>query len=365
VKIKKIILSTFLVITGLLITLRANLTINRLIGLNANASTIRIYAFPENELGRPPGDPMRWDDKNIWMRNLDGGVWSSRVKMTIAVQDYFLGLLFADVAISSTKIQFFSNEISNNTFEQTEEIDLNEGNRFLGFKILNDFSGTGGRVKVSQQKLSMSAAEFSGVLYHIDSCSSSFSGGYNAYEQLIKLFVIDGETSIATAIVRRNYSTTTYFDMNYQQPFSTTTNRNLVVSVALKLNALRIASNASRGTTFIDIGGYREFVMGGTATPAGWTNNANTQKFNYNVENGVYYFSGIQLSTGDFRVITFNDWNEYNIGFSHIPNESMPIGFSNAGADNNIRVSASGVGVYNVQISFAGNSTPVLNFVKI
>jgi hypothetical protein len=319
----------------------------------------RIYAYPENAM-----DKDGWGDDDIWISFKNpSNVWSSRSLMTLAVADFFLGLVYADVPSDSTAIEFFSDNTTTNSLQRTGDITLTSTNLFQGFKIINSY--VGGFVNVFQEKILLSAAQFSGILYHIDSCVDNFASGYNSYEQIIKTFIIDG-TQIMGDTERKNISTTAYFDVAYNQTFSLSQNRTQSITLAQKLHSIRLASNSSRSLSLEDIGGYREFVLGGTATPAGWTNNATSQKLTYNVSEGKYTFSNISLSVGDFRILEFGSWDNYNVGFSHLT--SSVVGFSVGLNDNNIYVRESGVGNYNVELTFQreGNfSVPKLSFVKI
>jgi hypothetical protein len=317
----------------------------------------RIYAYPENQMNKDG-----WGDDEIYIRyKSSSNVWSSRSLMTLSVTDHYLGILFADVPNDAIAIEFFTDSSTTDAWRMTNEITLNETNLYQGFKIIDSY--TNGKVNVFQEKIVLSALQFSGILFHINSCSPNFASGFNSYEQIIKTFIFDS-TQIMIESERANLSTTTYLDMTYSETYSTTTNRNLVITIAQKLNALRVSTNTSRSTSFTDIGGYRELVIGGDATQAGWSNNATSQKLTYSVNDGKYTFTGLTLSAGDFRILTFGTWSGYNAGYSSIPVGSIPNGFSNAGADDNIRVSVSGAGTYNIELSFGANSSKILNFVK-
>ena len=92
---------------------------------------------------------------------------------------------------------------------QTDDVlitDLNVGEDFFAVKIANAYTDTGGGVWKRDAQLvtslgGVSSEEAALVLNHIDSCSSSYAGGYNAWPpQLNDLFITPSTLDLNTVV---------------------------------------------------------------------------------------------------------------------------------------------------------------------
>jgi len=211
----------------------------------------RIYVYPENALNKDS-----WDDDVLNIHYWGGSsssTYATAPAMILAVSDYYLGLLYYDIPADSTNFMIASIQNTGNNWQKSVDIVLNDGNKFFGFKLINDYEG--GKVKVFQENITMSSAQFTGILSKINSCGSGYASGYNSYEYLIRTFVkkADG-TNIMGTDQQALFSTTDFADMNDGFAFSTDgTNRTAGnTSVTEKLTILQRQYNANVDNTDID-----------------------------------------------------------------------------------------------------------------
>lgn len=177
----------------------------------------RIYAYPEAAMNKDS-----WDDDVIHIHYWGGSsssTYSTAPQMILAVGDYSYGLLYYDIPADSTSFMLAAIQNTGDDWRKTNDITLNNDNKFFGFKIINSY--TNGKVNVYQENIGMTAAQFSGVLYHVNSCGTGYASGYNSYEYLIRTFVkkADG-TNIMSTTEQNAFSSTTYADMNNGSTFS-------------------------------------------------------------------------------------------------------------------------------------------------
>ena len=329
----------------------------------ASLNKLRVYAYLMGD----------WTDDKMFVSYWGPGFevsFTNAVEMTQAVNDYYQGLFFYDLPDNTTGLLLRrSSGAFTKTSDQSDDITFSD--LFTtDYKLVAVGAWTADGTKRTATLVNgagMEASKFTGVLTHLDSCSPSQASGYNSYLQIRRLFVVETDGSpIVSASDLKNYSTQTFFDMAYQQTFSISTNRTLSMTVAMKLESLRVSYNAANSTNLADQGGYRDFTFAGTATQAGWVNNSTALKLNYSSATGKYTFSGLVLSAGTFRVIELNNFDTFNVGFPNLT--SVPTGFTAGGADNNIDVASGGAGTYNVELSFERVESSTVNrltFVKI
>jgi hypothetical protein len=211
----------------------------------------RIYVYPENELSKDS-----WNDDVLNIHYTGGSsssTYATAPAMILAVGDYYLGLLYYDIPADSTTFMIQAEQNTNNLWQQSVNVTLNDGNKFLGFKLINDYEG--GKVKIFQENIIMSSAQFTGILSKIDSCGAGYASGYNSYEYLIRTFVkkADG-TNIMGTSEQNLFPTTRFADMNDGFVFSIDgTNRTANnTSVSEKLTILQRQFNANVDNTDIN-----------------------------------------------------------------------------------------------------------------
>jgi hypothetical protein len=177
----------------------------------------RIYVYPENALTKDG-----WDNGFLYIHYWGGSsssTYSSAPEMIRAIDDYYLGLFYYDIPNDSTNFMIASYRNTLKDWEKTIDVSLNSSNDFLGFKIINVY--VAGKLDVFQESISMSAANFTGILYHINSCGTGYASGYNSYEYLIRTFIKKEDGTNIMGTTEQALFTTTYFnDINEGESFS-------------------------------------------------------------------------------------------------------------------------------------------------
>jgi hypothetical protein len=156
----------------------------------------RVYAFLEDS----------WSSLDMYIYYWGGtdtpdADWNNSPKMTKTLDDYYKGLYFYDLPVDVTNVLFKSGAGNVGASDQSDDLvvaDLTSG----GFKVAKVGAGTDAftKRKITLTTAPMSSSQFAwGVLAWLDSCSSSYAGGYNAYTQIKSVFydvsVIDGNTT--------------------------------------------------------------------------------------------------------------------------------------------------------------------------
>lgn len=177
----------------------------------------RIYVYPEDALNKDS-----WNDDVLNIHYTGGSSPSSYATapaMILAVGDYYLGLLYYDIPADSTTFMIQAEQNASNSWQQSVNVTLDTGNKFFGFKLINEYIG--GKVNVFQENITMSSAQFTGILAKISSCGAGYASGYNSYEYLIRTFVkkADGTNIMGTG-QQALFSTTDFADMNDGFAFS-------------------------------------------------------------------------------------------------------------------------------------------------
>ncbi|MCX5774779.1 MAG: hypothetical protein NTV44_00120, partial [Firmicutes bacterium] len=115
-----------------------------------------------------------------------GTTWESCPAMTEAVSDYYSGLYYYDVPNDTTNFLVKQGTGGVADWKKTANftIDLN---KTQAYSIEPSVSGQ--PASIGSHTVLLSAAQFTGVLYHIDSCSGDHAEGYEANPQLNNLFV--------------------------------------------------------------------------------------------------------------------------------------------------------------------------------
>jgi hypothetical protein len=139
---------------------------------------------------------------------------------------------------------------------------------------------------------------------------------------------------------------------------STFTLDNVVIEE--KVDELFVATDLIVNGTMDKVVYFTSYSFVGAATGAGWNNGAAGYALAYNATTKEYTFTGLVLTADLFRITITGTWGG-NIGFSKLT--AVPTGFTAAAEDDNIAVSAEGVGTYNVLLVFV-DDVAQLTFTK-
>jgi len=185
-------------------------TQNDVSNLNLDAATtqthMRIYAFLRGG----------WDTGKMYITYENTAIdpigYTSAVEMTKVVSDYHQGLFYYDVPIGFDNDDQF--RLRNNTGAWTGK-DSNQS-AYIYFKDLlvtgNYYGVSVGawvadntpRVVIMENTIPGSSAQIAAVLNHINSCSTSYAGGYNAWPQLYDLFIAPSSL-VGSTVVTDNF----------------------------------------------------------------------------------------------------------------------------------------------------------------
>lgn len=139
----------------------------------------------------------------------EGTTWETCPEMTNVVSDYWQGLFYYDVPTDVTHflVKDQSGNVSNSkASNQSANIliaDLFPSEDSEDYKVATVkawVEDTASRVADVADNAPMSSLQAAAVLNHIDSCSTSYAGGHNAWPQLNDLFIspstLDGSTVV-------------------------------------------------------------------------------------------------------------------------------------------------------------------------
>lgn len=160
----------------------------------------RIYVYLEGA----------WDNNGHMFIHYWGGAegtdWESCPEMTNVVSDYWQGLFYYDVPTDVTHfcVKDQSGNVSNSK-ASNQSSDIAVADLFVesDYKVATVeawVEDTVKRVAGVADNAPMSSLQAAAVLNHIDSCSTSYAGGHNAWPQLNDLFIspstLDGSTVV-------------------------------------------------------------------------------------------------------------------------------------------------------------------------
>lgn len=190
--IKKIIVSLLFLIISFSTILNFSLTNNTIV--NAAQTHRRIYVFTKSNWDN--GVNYGWnDDGEVYIHYWGGAVgtvYASAPKLTEAVNDYNNGLYFIDIPIDVTSF-LLKNSAGGNPSIQTSDISISilfeESEGVTNYKVLETWGGGGSYYAQDQLQLNVNRFQIAAVLNNIDTCSTSFAGGFNSFPQLTDLFI--------------------------------------------------------------------------------------------------------------------------------------------------------------------------------
>lgn len=170
-------------------------TLTRNETIKAEAATTqthrRIYAYTKDAwTTNAPVYIYYWDGATNNFNNAD--------PMILLLTDYWNGFYYFDLPIAANKFLLKNAQSGDGTLKTN---DISVTSLFTGtdYKVLETWGG-GGSIYF-QTTAGMNSGQVAAVLNHIDSCSSSYAGGFNAWAQLNDLFIssntLDGSTLVA------------------------------------------------------------------------------------------------------------------------------------------------------------------------
>lgn len=153
---------------------------------------------------------------HFWTDSGDVFAWTESPEMTQVVNDYYTGLYFYDLPVAA--IGFLVKEDSNGsekTSDESEDILISELFVESNYKVaaVGAWANDGVKRTVTYNDYlpltdgTNDPGKVAAILSQIDSCSSNYASGYNAYPQLFDLF-----TNSAAQDVKDTFSTQTLFE---------------------------------------------------------------------------------------------------------------------------------------------------------
>ena len=150
-----------------------------------------------------------WDNADhmyihYWGGTSTGTTWASCPEMTNVISDYWQGLYYYDVPVDITDFLVKDStgepsKVSNKSADITVASLFVEGNYqvcVIGSWVADNTV----RAVTVEDNAPMSSLQATAILNNIDSCDSSYAGGYNAWPQLNDLFIspsaLEGSTVV-------------------------------------------------------------------------------------------------------------------------------------------------------------------------
>ncbi len=159
----------------------------------------RVYVFLEQDWG--VGDMYI----HYWNNSGDITTWGSCPKMTEVVTDYYQGLFYHDLPVDATG--FLVKTVTGAPTKTSDKSDdvlisslLDSGN-YKAAKVKSWVADATLRVVQIDDTLPANSGQVAAVLNHIDSCSNSYAGGFNAWPQLSDLFITPSSLTLSTVVI--------------------------------------------------------------------------------------------------------------------------------------------------------------------
>ncbi len=144
-------------------------------------------------------------------------IWGTNPAMERALTDYYEGLYFYDVPIDATEIIFLAwtgeTESSGKQSDRSVTVTISNlfNSNYKAVRIGSWVADANKRTITEHDTLPSNSGQAAGVLNHINSCSTSYAGGYNAWPQLNDLFITPSTLNGAT-VVSDNFGDETTID---------------------------------------------------------------------------------------------------------------------------------------------------------
>lgn len=149
-----------------------------------------------------------WDNNGHMFIHYWGGdagtTWGSLPEMTYVLSDYYSGLFYYDLPVDVTTFMV-SAYAGGTVAEKNKSVDITVADLLVGSNYKAATIGAWvaddtKRTFTAEDTLPMSSLQAAAVLNHIDSCSSSYAGGYNAWPQLYDLFIAPSTLEGSTVV---------------------------------------------------------------------------------------------------------------------------------------------------------------------
>jgi hypothetical protein len=174
---------TILMVGGVFLSFNTRNDISEF-NLDATATDHRLYVVIKNS----------WFNNTnmyIWHDGTGGAAFDNAPAMTRILDDYYEDLYFFDVPVSATKfiVKRIPGAISTGNFwQQTVDITIRYATPTVYF--VKDNTGDNTKSQFDYWNTApMNSGQLAAVLSWIDTCSASYSSGFNAWPQLNTLFV--------------------------------------------------------------------------------------------------------------------------------------------------------------------------------
>ena len=129
---------------------------------------------------------------HYWNSDGDLTLWADKPEMINAVSDYWQGLFFYDLPVSATGfmvVAFPGDTAEKNKSENIVVTELEVSGNYKAVAIEAWVNDSVKRVATVEENLPANSGQVAAILNNIDSCSSSYASGYNAWPQLNDLFI--------------------------------------------------------------------------------------------------------------------------------------------------------------------------------
>jgi hypothetical protein len=198
---KKYFKKAFLMVLGLSMAIGLGITHSRLVTTETEAQTPqthrRVYVYTKDDWAQA-GDVFI----HYW-GGAEGTDWEASPQMEMVLNDYYRGMYYYDIPIDVTT--FLVKDDPGTPTIQSSNILISDVFPVDDFKIPSTWEdGT----HWAENDAGMGSEQLAAVLNHIDSCSPSYAGGYNAWPQLNNLFV-QPSTYEPSEIVTDNFGDST------------------------------------------------------------------------------------------------------------------------------------------------------------
>ena len=214
---------------------------------------LRIYAYLEGA----------WDNNGHMFIHYLGGTsgtnWNSCPEMTKVVSDYWQGLFYYDVPIDTTTF-LVKDSTGNVSKSSNQSVDitiasLRDGSNYKVAAVKSWVSDGAKREVTIADNAPGNSGQIAAILNHINSCSASYSVGYNAWPQLNDLFIspssLDGNTVVidnfgpeTTISAKTAYLQARYTDDQASAGYTTHIENSSMLPVILIISLMGITSIA-------------------------------------------------------------------------------------------------------------------------
>jgi len=182
-------------------------------GFETNAATVqtnqRVYVYLEGG----------WDTDRMFIHywgGASGSTWASCPEMTQVVGDYWTGLFYFDLSMDTTTfcVKNVTGDVSINSNQSVNILvsDLLVAGNYKAVAIGAWVANGTNRTATIVDNCPGNSGQIANVLAHINSCSSSYASGYNAWPQLNDLFISPSTLNLSETVLDQFGENTTIGD---------------------------------------------------------------------------------------------------------------------------------------------------------